>query len=57
MRIDIGLLAKICKALNTPIESFYNEYIEEKSTAPAENDKDDANKQKLRICLQAIREN
>lgn len=46
MRIDIGLLAKICQALNTPMERFYYEYIDEKSTAPAESGSD-AQKEKL----------
>lgn len=51
MKVDISLLAKICKALNVSMERFYIEYLQEtankKSIAPAEASKDDANKQKL----------
>lgn len=51
MKVDISLLAKICKALNVSMERFYIEYLQEtankKSTALTEASKDDANKQKL----------
>lgn len=52
MKVDISLLAKICKALNVPMERFYIEYLQEtaiakNSTAAIESGGDDAGKQKL----------
>ena len=52
MKVDISLLAKICKALNVPMERFYIEYLQEtaiakNSTAPTESSGDDVGKRKL----------
>lgn len=57
MKMDISLLAKICKVLNVPMERFYMEYLQEtaiakNSTAPASED--DANKQRLMTNYDAL---
>lgn len=52
MRIDIGILAKICQVLDTPMERFYNEYIQEsfklqENTSPQKFYENDEKKSQL----------